>query len=251
VKAAHAGLLVLMLNTGCLRFGYDIPRKHELPDASPFDAGTQIDAAVVDAGRMPDAAVSDAASSAGQGAAGQSTGGQSAAGSTGQAGSGGTGGAADGGGSATPPVDAGVEPDAAADSGNPEQEPLGGTGLVVGDILGFYDGDWGKMVLRRYDAEIWGVYEHSNGTIVGKIMSDGVFTGWWTQAPSREGSSAGEVEFYWEQISGAVIMLNGRWRYGTSGTWYDNWDVHLVTDNEPPSSLIAGFDNPEDFKRHP
>lgn len=46
-------------------------------------------------------------------------------------------------------------------------------------------------------------------------------------------------------------MLNGRWRYQTSGSWYDNWDVNLVTDAEPPSDLVAGFDNPADFIRHP
>jgi hypothetical protein len=33
---------------------------------------------------------------------------------------------------------------------------LGDTGLRVGDVLGFYTGDWGDMLLRKQGNEIWG-----------------------------------------------------------------------------------------------
>jgi hypothetical protein len=150
------------------------------------------------------------------------------------------------------PGDAGVERDAAADT----DPMLGSSGLRLSDVLGYYTtnsltgGDWGDMVLRKYGAEVWGVYEYNDGTIIGQITSDGVFVGWWSQLPSRDGFDAGEVEFRWSQ-SGSTIALDGRWRYGTSGSWRENWDCALVTDRSAPTDLVAGFDATADFKRHP
>jgi hypothetical protein len=128
---------------------------------------------------------------------------------------------------------------------------LGDTGLHVSDILGFYSGDWGDMVLRKHDGEIWGVYEHDGGSVVGDITEDGVFIGWWSQLPSRTGTDAGEVEFRWSQPSGTAIMLDGRWRWGTTGDWFENWDIELVTDRPAPSALTARFDNVSEFKSRP
>lgn len=139
------------------------------------------------------------------------------------------------------------------DAGAPPPEPaLGDTGLVVSDILGFYSGDWGDMVLERRAAEIWGVYNYNDGTIIGAITEDGVFAGWWSQLPTRaDGINAGEVEFRWSRSVAGVISLDGRWRYGSSGLWLENWDVDLVPDRSAPSALIDGFDDIDDFKRHP
>lgn len=139
------------------------------------------------------------------------------------------------------------------DAGAPPSEPeLGDTGLVVSDILGFYSGDWGDMVLERRDAEIWGVYNYNDGTIIGAITDEGVFVGWWSQLPTRaDGINAGEVEFRWSRSNTGVISLDGRWRYGTSGVWLENWDVDLVTDRSAPSALTNGFADSDDFRRHP
>jgi len=180
---------------------------------------------------MRDAAVS---SNAGSSAGRASTG---AAGST----------SASGGAGAAPPTgkdnDAGVDVD----------QMLGNTGLRVNDILGFYSSPaWGEMVLQTHGDEIWGVYEHDGGTVVGVIEREGVFRGWWSQLPSRQGNDAGEVEFRWSQPDGGTtIHLDGVWRYGTFGAWLSNWDLDLVTDHAPPSALTEAFKRPEDFRRHP
>lgn len=150
--------------------------------------------------------------------------------------------------------DAGTARDAAVDSGI--DPPLGSSGLRLSDVLGYYEttflsgGSWGAMVLRRYGSEVVGAYQYNEGTVVGEISDEGVFVGWWSQLPTREGFDAGEVEFRWSSGSSG-IAFDGRWRWGTSGSWYENWDANLVTDRAPPNELIAAFDNVASFSRHP
>jgi hypothetical protein len=133
-----------------------------------------------------------------------------------------------------------------------EVEKLGNTGLSVGDILGYYSGDWGQMVLRKSGSEIWGVYEYRDGALIGELNAEGVFIGWWTQLPSRAGLDAGEVEFRWSRVAdGSVIALDGRWRYGSDGEWLENWDILRVTDRSAPTWLSDRFERIDDFKRRP
>jgi hypothetical protein len=159
-----------------------------------------------------------------------------------------------GGAGSSAPQDAGAAGTLAADSG--VDPALGDTGLSLSDVLGFYNasllsgGDWGAMVLRKYGAEVVGVYQYNEGTVVGEITSDGVFVGWWSQLPTREGFDAGEVEFRWSS-TGSGTAFDGRWRWGTSGSWYENWDAILVTDRAAPNELIAAFDDVASFDRHP
>jgi hypothetical protein len=159
-----------------------------------------------------------------------------------------------GGAGSSAPLDAGAARDAAADSGT--DPVLGDTGLSLSEVLGFYDasflsgGEWGAMELRRFGAEIVGVYQYNEGTVVGEINDDGVFVGWWSQLPTREGFDAGEVEFRWSSNSSG-IAFDGRWRWGTSGVWFENWDADLVTDRAAPNELIAAFENVASFQRHP
>jgi hypothetical protein len=251
---AHVGMLALTLTSGCIRIGYDASRApaNRVPDASHNDGGAARGTAgvVAAAAAGSDAAVGGSGGSAAQNAAGKAdedggvTAGEGAgagpAGSGG-AGSGGAGSGGAGSGAAGGGTDAGADID----------QMLGDAGLRVSDILGFYSGDWGDMVLRKQGAEIWGAYERDSGTIVGQITGDGVFVGWWSQLPSRVGTDAGEVEFRWSGTSGTAIALDGRWRYGTTGDWLENWDVDLVTDRAAPSDLTARFDSPGDFIRHP
>lgn len=177
-----------------------------------------------DAG-TPDAAVSSNGGGGGAGAA--SNGGSPAAGR----------------GGSPADDDAGVDSDV--------DRMVGDTGLRVNDILGFYSGPWGDMVLRAHDAEIWGVYKYDGGTIVGQITSDGVFTGWWTQLPTRTGLDSGVVEFRWKQVDGTTVHFDGRWHYANSKTWFTNWNLDLVTDRTPPTSLTDRFDDPSNFVRQP
>ena len=234
MKAAHAAWVGLLL-TGCVRFGYDaLPRPEERPrdagvPARPMGAGGAAPAGG-GAGRG-DAGAAGKASSAG-------TGGRVSAGARGRASAGAGGARAAAGGTAGA---AGVAADPA----------LGSSGLHLRDVLGYYSGDWGDMLLREQNGEVWGAYQYDGGTIVGKINAEGVFVGWWSQLPARSGFDAGEVEFRWSKRSSGVIALAGRWRYGNLGEWLENWDVDLVQDRTAPSALSARFDNPDDFVRHP
>lgn len=244
MQLAQVGLLVaLTLTCGCVRLGYDA--RNAPHDTAPRDSGEGEGDGTRDGGSS-DAAVGGKGGKGGKGGSG----GKVAAGSGGGAGrsTAGIGGA---GGSSANAGDGGI-----SDAGHvvDVDMKLGDTGLKVADILGFYSGTWGDMVLRKIDNEIWGAYAYRDGTIVGNITSEGVFEGWWSQTPSRDASdtNAGEVEFRWMTTDGGtVIHLDGRWRYGASGTWNDYWDVDLVTDRTAPASITDHFDVAEDFKRHP
>jgi hypothetical protein len=231
-----SGWVALTLTSACVRLGYDtvpgaVDRK---PDASHAGAGAtyEHDAGAADAAPAHDAAVGGKGGSGGRVAAADGGGGGHA---------GGAGEAAGAGGSSGSDGDAGID----------VHQMIGDTGLHVGDILGFYSGDWGDMVLRAHGAAIWGVYAHNGGTIVGAVESDGVFRGWWSQLPARAGADAGEVEFRWSQTTGQVIALDGRWRYGTTTTWLENWDIDLVSDREAPTDLTDRFNTNSDFVAHP
>jgi len=129
--------------------------------------------------------------------------------------------------------------------------PLGDSGLVVRDVLGLYSGDWGDMLLRQVGDELWGAYTFWDGTVVGSIV-DGVLRGWWSETPSRAPlADAGEVEFRWLRTEAGQVAINGRWRNGLTGPWYENFDVALVTDREPAPALVERFEDASVFLRHP
>ncbi len=158
-------------------------------------------------------------------------------------------------------ADAGSGGDAGANTGDeagveagtedPLEQLIGDTDISVGEILGFYSGDWGDMVLRHVGDEIWGAYAWDTGTIVGSIQGDAL-VGWWSETPSREPTSdAGDVEFRWTRDDAGNILLDGRWRYGTEEAWHEDWDISLVTDRDPPQELVERFDDESAFRRHP
>jgi hypothetical protein len=130
---------------------------------------------------------------------------------------------------------------------NLADQSLGDSGLFVRDVLGFYSGDWGDMLLRQVGDEVWGAYTYNEGTVVGSI-ADGAFRGWWSEAPSQ---GSGEVEFRWTRTEAGQVALDGRWRRGVDGTWREDWDVELVTDRDPAPELEARFDDTTLFQRHP
>jgi len=146
--------------------------------------------------------------------------------------------------SSNPPVDAGAE--AAADAG-----PDGGTTPEA--VKGFYNGQWGQLVLRAVGNEVWGAYTHDNGTVRGTIVGDR-FVGWWCETPSRMGpSDAGDVEFtFIRGDAGEELRIDGRWRYGgdTATAWREDWDVARVTTPEPPA-LAERFADASLFCPHP
>ena len=125
----------------------------------------------------------------------------------------------------------------------------GDAGLALSEIVGYYAGDWGDMVLKEVNGEIWGAYTHDDGTIVG-TFTNGVLVGWWSEVPSRlPTNDAGEVEFRFTRRNGEVF-IDGRWKYGVADAWREDWDIGLVKMTSPPA-LVARFADTTAFKRHP
>ncbi len=121
--------------------------------------------------------------------------------------------------------------------------------IAASEVVGYYSGQWGNMVLRMVGEEIWGAYTHDQGTIVGRYF-DGVFVGWWSESPSRlPNADAGDVEFRFIRV-GNVVRMDGRWRYGSMEAWREDWDIGQVS-AEPPADLLSRFDTPALFIRHP
>jgi hypothetical protein len=96
-----------------------------------------------------------------------------------------------------------------------------------------------------------GTYPHDLGTVTGRI-ADGVFRGWWCEAPSRQPPrDAGDVEFkFIRDAAGGALKLDGRWRYGTEGAFREDWDLRLVTTpiDERTRARLA---NTNEFCTHP
>ncbi len=129
--------------------------------------------------------------------------------------------------------------------------PLPTNGNIVNDqscsiasLAGYWDGDWGKIVLRiDDDGTVVAAYEHDTGLLVGTV-TDGVLRGKWCEAPSYAGDfDAGLVEMRAIAIDG-VTSIDGRWIFGSdpSAGWFDNWDVTGKTGESPPQELVARLD---------
>jgi hypothetical protein len=119
------------------------------------------------------------------------------------------------------------------------------------ELAGTWTGDWGGMLFRAEpDGTIRGVYPYDAGTITGRF--DGtVLRGWWCQAPEHTApTSAGIVELTVRRADDGTTWLDGRYQYGTSGDWYENWDLHRIP-APPAPELVARFDAAETFCRPP
>jgi hypothetical protein len=147
------------------------------------------------------------------------------------------------------PFDAPFIADAVAVVDASSKDASGDAPLAPGEVVGYYSGQWGNMVLRLVGDEIWGAYTHDQGTIVGRYV-DGVLVGWWSEVPSRlPTADAGDVEFRFTRV-GNVVRMDGRWRYGTEQAWREDWDIDQVN-AAPPADLLQRFDTPAVFIRHP
>ncbi len=117
-------------------------------------------------------------------------------------------------------------------------------------IEGHWAGDWGNMVLRRIGTEYWGAYTHDQGTVVMRSDPDGVFRGWWSEAPRQSSSDSGEMEFRFSWSDTGVLMLDGRWKYGVDDSWREDWDLQHA-DPPEPQELVDRFNDATVFVRHP
>jgi hypothetical protein len=76
------------------------------------------------------------------------------------------------------------------------------------------------MTLSQYgDGKVTGQYTHDEGRIEGTI-SGNLFSGTWSEAPTYQGTNdAGLVEL---EFAEDCLSFTGRWKYGTTGGWYEN-----------------------------
>ncbi len=96
--------------------------------------------------------------------------------------------------------------------------------LTDAALVGVWNSDaYGVVVLRRRAGELRGAYRLADGTVRGKVDTDGVFRGVWCEHPTRkpgisdDTSDAGLVE--WRLIDtrehGRIVV--GTWSYGYAG----------------------------------
>jgi hypothetical protein len=75
------------------------------------------------------------------------------------------------------------------------------------------------MTLSQSGNQVTGTYTHDSGKITGTVSGD-TLTAWWSEYPSYgPPNDAGSVEL---TMGSEHQTLTGRWRYGSSGSWYEN-----------------------------
>jgi len=121
------------------------------------------------------------------------------------------------------------------------------------DVDGHWRSDeWGDMYLETDASGLTrGVYPHDLGTVQGRI-EDGVFVGWWCEAPSRQQpGDAGAVEFTFMRDPSGSLSLDGRWKYGADEPqWRENLDLVLV-DDPVDEATRKRLENPSEFCKPP
>jgi len=91
-----------------------------------------------------------------------------------------------------------------------------GSSCVCG---GKWQTNWGEMTLSQIEDKVTGQYTHDQGKIEGTISGTS-FKGRWSEAPTyQDPKDGGLVE--WE-FSEDCMSFTGRWKYGTTGDWYEN-----------------------------
>jgi hypothetical protein len=128
------------------------------------------------------------------------------------------------------------------------------TDVAPADVIGTYEFDlgsqYGPLVLRVADTNMLvGSYVFKQGTLI-CTFSLGACVGWWTQATRDPAQNdAGEMTFRFVHDRGA-IAAEGSYRYGTSGAFVHEWNLHKST-RSAPADVIARFNDPSAFKTGP
>ena len=95
---------------------------------------------------------------------------------------------------------------------------------------GTWDTTWGTMYLTQSLGKVTGTYDYQGGNIEGYIsknLSGDILVGTWSENPSYAPSDdAGDIEFI---MSPDFNSFTGRWRYGSSGDWYSDWNGTRVS----------------------
>jgi hypothetical protein len=144
----------------------------------------------------------------------------------------------------TGPGAASAPPAASEDGGG--HSITGATYLAgtTSELAGHWKSDsWGDMVFR-FEAPntMRGAYTHDDGTVLG-TYSNGIFRGWWTEVTSRQpDADAGEVEFRFVRNADGTLTIDGRWCYGHTHEWHDDWDMNKSPDSAP-AALVNRLDD--------
>ena len=113
-------------------------------------------------------------------------------------------------------------------------------------VSGYWTGDWGKLVLQDDGGKIRGAYSHDTGTLTG-TMNGNVLVAWWCETPSRKPSKdAGDVEMIFLTDADGKRRIDGKWRYGSSGEFREDWDITFDA-GAPPEELVKRLDDPSAF----
>lgn len=132
--------------------------------------------------------------------------------------------------------------------GNTGGSAAGGA-MTAAEVAGYYDGDWGQMVIREKDGKLLASYSHDEGTIVGTLQGD-TLVGWWCEVPSRKpNNDAGDVQLKFVTRDGKKA-IDGRWRYGNEDEFREDWDIER-SDGAPDPTLLKRFDDPSAFCAKP
>ncbi|MCC7534865.1 MAG: serine/threonine protein kinase [Deltaproteobacteria bacterium] len=115
-------------------------------------------------------------------------------------------------------------------------------------VDGLWRGDFGLMAFRTIaPGVVRGVYPHDSGTLTGTLIGNRM-TGWWCELPSRApNADAGEFEM---QFAPHGQSVDGRWRYGTTAPWRENWNLRRLSMDIPPD-LASRFTDTSSFCTRP
>ncbi len=93
------------------------------------------------------------------------------------------------------------------------------------DWTGTWKTSWGDVFLTQSGNTVTGTYVHDQGKITGSIFGD-VLSGTWSEYPTYSApNDAGDFEF----TMTACDTFQGRWRYGSSGDWRNDWSGSRVS----------------------
>jgi hypothetical protein len=110
--------------------------------------------------------------------------------------------------------------------------------------ISLWEGDFQAHVIERSGDEVWAAYEHDNGLFYGTIQG-GVLKGWWCERPHHFPADNGTIEMRFAHDPNGRPKLDGRYRYGDTGDWHDDWDddpAPWSSCSEETAARVAAFD---------
>ncbi len=117
-------------------------------------------------------------------------------------------------------------------------------------IEGYYnDPKWGDMAIKFEGTTFKAAYAYRKGTVTGTWdEATNTIKGWWCE--EDRSANNGDVEFIFEKKGTSAIAMDGKYRFGSSGGWNQDWDLTKV-EGAAPADLIARFEDASAFCTKP